>query len=204
MSLSDFFKSTKPCIFSEDTGTTVILGPVTSESESGSIKITDNAVEDGTVISDHISKDPETVEVKTFLSDSNDLIAKAADAAKSALGLDVDTMTVKDKIALLKLWRDSGEIVTYCGPVFSGKFTDGYDIIATSMVITKVDISRGTDSGSGIDVSIGLRNIVIAEAMMKNTKLPTGAKKRTKKGSATTKTDTNTTKSNSILKRIFG
>lgn len=204
MSLSDFFKSEKPCIFSEDTGTTVILGPILNESEAGSVRITDNAVEDGTILSDHVSKDPESVEIKTFLSDVNDLMAKASNAAKSALGLTVDTMAVKDKIALLKLWRDTGEIVTYSGPVFSGILTDGYDIIASSMVITKVDISRGTDTGSGIDVGIGLRQIIIAEAMVKNSKLPTAAKKRTKKGSSTTQSESTTAKSSSIMKRIFG
>lgn len=203
MSLADFFKNEKPCIFSQDDGKTVILGPVTSESESGSIRITDNAVEDGTIISDHISNEPYTVEVKTFLSDANDLLAKAADAAKSVLGLTVDTMTVKDKLKRLKAWRDDGEIVTYSGPVFSGKFTDGYDIMAKSMVITKIDISRGNDTGSGVDVSISLRRIIIAEAMMKNAKLPTAARKKTSKGAAATKTDTTTAKSSSIMKRIF-
>ncbi len=202
MSLADFFKNEKPCIFSEESGKTVILGPVTSESESGSIKITDNAVEDGTIISDHISKDPESVEVKTFLSDANDLMATAANAAKSVSGLTVDTMTVKDKIKRLKNWRDDGEIVTYSGPVFSGIITVGYDIMAKSMVITKVDVTRGSDTGSGVDVSIGLRQIVIAEAMMKNAKLPTAAKSRTKKGQASTKTEKVEVKESSTLYRI--
>jgi hypothetical protein len=204
MGISEFFKSEKPCIFAEDTGTTVILGVVTAESESGSIRVTDNAVEDGTIITDHESKDPESVEVKTFLSDSNDLLGSAVSSAKTSQGLTVDTMTVKDKIEYLKAWRDEGYLVTYCGPVFSSRFSDGYDIIASSMLITKVDISRSSDSGSGIDVSISLRKITIAEAMVKNAKLPTAAKSRTKKGNSTTKTETTTAKSKSILKGIFG
>lgn len=202
--ISDLLKSEKPCIFSEVTGTTVILGPVTSEAESGSIQITDNAVEDGTVISDHISKDPESVDITTFLSDQNDLTAKAANAAKSALGFTVDTLKVREKMELLRLWRDEGEIVTYSGPVFSGLLTDGYDITAQSLLITKVDAGRSQETGSGISVNISLRKIVIAEAMMKNSKLPTAAKKRTKKGSTTTKTESTTVKPTSIAKRIFG
>ncbi len=202
--ISDLLKSEKPCIFSEVTGTTVILGPVTSEAESGSIQITDNAVEDGTVISDHISKDPESVDITVFLSDQNDLTAKAANAAKSALGFTVNTLKVREKMELLRLWRDEGEIVTYSGPVVSGLLTDGYDITAQSMLITKVDTARSQETGSGISVNISLRKIVIAEAMMKNSKLPTAAKKITKKGSTTTKTESTTVKPTSIAKRIFG
>jgi len=203
MSILDLFKSEKPCIFAELSGTTVILGPVTSESVSGSVRITDNAVEDGTVISDHVNKDPESIEVRTFLCDANDLTAKAIGAATSALGLSTDSMKVSEKMELLKLWRDTGEIVTYSGPVFSGLITDGYDIIAESMVITKIDSSRSQETGSGIDVGISLRKIVIAEALMKNSKLPMAAKSRTKKGATSTKTDTTTAKPSSILSRIF-
>jgi len=202
--ISDLLKSEKPCIFSEVTGTTVILGPVTSESESGSIQITDNAVEDGTVISDHISKDPESVDITTFLSDQNDLTAKAANAAKSALGFTVDTLKVREKMELLRLWRDEGEIVTYSGPVFSGLLTDGYDITAQSMLITKVDAGRRQETGSGISVNISLRKIVIAEAMMKNSKLPTAAKKITKKGQTPVKTETvKDVPKSSVAYRIF-
>lgn len=202
--VSEFLKNEKPCIFSEVTGTTVILGPVTSESENGSVQVTDNAVEDGTVVSDHISKDPETVDVTTFLSDQNDLAAKAANAAKSALGFTVDTLKVREKMELLRLWRDEGEIVSYSGPVFSGLLTDGYDITAQSMLITAVDVSRSQETGNGISVNISLRKIVIAEAMMKNSKLPTAARRRRKKGSTTTKTESTTVRRSSIARRIFG
>ncbi len=188
--ISDLLKSEKPCIFSEATGTSVILGPVTSESESGSIQITDNAVEDGTTVSDHINKDPESVDVTTFFADSNDLTAQVVDVVKSGIGFSVDRLTVSDKIALLKLWRDTGEIVTYSGPVFSGLLKKGYDITASSMVITKVDNSRSLETGSGLSVNISLRKIVIAEAMMKNSKLPTAAKKLTKKGQTPVKSET--------------
>ena len=204
MALPDFFKSEKPCIFSENTGETVILGPVTSESESGTVQVTDNAVEDGTVISDHIRKDPETVEISTFLSDKNDLLGQAVDAAKSALGISIDTLKVKEKIEILKRFRDEGEIVTYTGPVFSGQLTDGYDIIAKSMLITSIPILRSAETGSGLDVKISLKKILIAQAMLAEINLPTEAKKTTNKGQSNTKTETVKTKNTSILKGIFG
>ncbi|MCL2154189.1 MAG: hypothetical protein FWH53_00850 [Leptospirales bacterium] len=203
MEFADFFKNEKPCIFAEDTGTTVILSPLMTESISASIQVTDNTVEDGSIITDHIIKDPKTIELEIFLADDNDLLGKAADMAKSALELNVDTMTVQDKIEMLEAWQEMGSIVTYSGPIFSGLITTGYDITASSMLITRVDISRNTETGSGFNVSMSLKKITIAEAVMKNSKLPTQAKKTTKKGESSTKTESVEAKPTSILKRIF-
>lgn len=204
MAISDFFKSEKPCIFSEDTGETIILGPVTSEGESGSIQLTENAVEDGSVVTDHIKKDPELVEVTTFLSDKNDILGKVVDAASSALGLTVDKLKVSEKITILKRFRDTGEIVTYSGPMFSSKITDGYDIIATSMLITSVNITRTNETGSGLDAKISLKKITIARATMENEKLPTDARKMTHKGQGQVKKEKVNTPGPSLLARLKG
>ena len=203
MEFADFFKNEKACIFAEDTGTAVIISPLMSENVSASIQVTDNAVEDGSIITDHIVKDPQSIDIQAFLADANDLLGQAVNTAKSAIGLSVDTMTVKDKMEMLEAWKDTGTIVTYSGPVFSGLMTTGYDITASSMLITALNSSRNTETGSGLDVSISLKKILIAEAVMKNAKLPTQAKKTTKKGESQAKTENVEAKPSSILKRIF-
>ena len=204
MEFADFFKNEKPCIFAEDTDTAVILSPLMAENVSASIQVTDNAVEDGSIITDHITKDPAAIDIQVFLADNNDLLGQAANAVKSAIGLSVDTMTVKDKMEMLKAWAETGTIVTYSGPVFSGLLKTGYEIIASSMLITSINSSRDTETGSGMNVNISLRKIEIVEAVMKNSKLPSGAKKTTKKGESQVKTETVKAKPSSILQRIFG
>ena len=203
ITLTDFFKNEKACIFAEDTGTAVILSPLMSQSKSSSIQATDNAVEDGSIITDHIIRDPETIELEIFLADDNDLLGKAASAAKSAIGLNVDSMSVQDKIEMLEAWQETGTIVTYSGPIFSGLLKTGYDITASSMLITRVDCMQNTETGSGFNVGISLKKITIAEAVMKNSKLPMGAKKTTRKGESSTKTESVEVKSSSTAFRIF-
>jgi len=199
--ISDFFKNEKPCIFSEETLTKVILSPLMSEAKSGSVQITDHAVEDGTTISDQVVKEPETIDLTAMLSDGNK-IDQAIDAVKANIGFDTDTMSVQEKIDMLEAWMEMGMRVTYSGPIFSGILANGFEIVAASMMLTRVDYSRNAQTASAIEVGIGLKKIVIAEAIMKNSKLPTSAKKTTKKGESSTKTETVKAKPTSALKRL--
>ena len=202
--VSDFLKNEKPCIFSEETGTSVILTPIMSQSKTGSVQVTDHAVEDGTTISDHVFKETELIELNAILSDSNDLLGQAVDSLKSWIGAGADSMSVQDKIELLEFWRDTGEIVTYSGPVWPGLFVTGYDMTKSSMLITDVSLSNTEETGSAVNIDISLKKVTIAEAVMKNAKLPTAARKVTKKGESSTQTEKVEPKRSSMLKKMAG
>ena len=200
--LSSLLKNSKPCIFSEATGTTVILSPLLSEGKSGAVQVTDHAVEDGSRVSDHGFKDPETISLNVFLADK-DVVGEAMNKAKSFIGFDVDSMSVQDKIDMLKLWRDELEIVTYSGPVFSTLFKKSEEKMVSSLLIIDIEESRDESTGSGKNVSIRLKEIHIAQAMMKDVKLPTAAKSVTKKGQSSTKTEKVQAKPKSMLSQII-
>ncbi len=159
-----------------DGSTEVILTPVMSESESLSAEITRNAVEDGSNITDHVHPQPLSISVTTFFADKNDIMAAAP-----ALIFGADK-TVTEKIGWLKAWREFGVLLTYSGPVFSGVIQKGYDIFAEDMVISALDITRSPENGSGVEVSISLQKVVVAQSRMKSISLPQAARPRANRG----------------------
>lgn len=179
----------------------VILGPILSEGKSGKASVSNHAIE-RSYISDHVYNQPDTISIKTFLADQNDLMAAAAAAA---VGSKTDKLSVKDKIEKLDSWKSAGELLKYSGPEFSGILTKGYDMVASDVVITHLDVSRSTSTGAGVEVSISLQKVKIAEVLMKELKLPQAAKSTKNAGqSATGKTNAPAAKSKSIFSKWFG
>lgn len=156
----------------------VILTSVMSESETLGAEITKNAVEDGSNINDHVHVQPYQFGFKCFFADKNDLMAAATSLIFGA------EKSVREKVAILKAWRTFGTLLEYSGPLFSGFMTKGYDIYCESMVMSNLGISRSTDNGVGVEVSITLQEIVIAQAMMENIALPVSARARAQRGPA--------------------
>ena len=175
----------------------VILTSVMSETETLGAEITKNAVEDGSNINDHVHVQPYQFAFKCFFADKNDLMAAAANLL---LGAD---KTVTEKIVILKAWRTFGTLLTYSGPLFSGFMTKGYDIYCENMVISNLGIGRSQDNGVGVDVSISLQEIVIAQAMIENIALPVSARSRANAGAARTGGASASAGSRSILTRMF-
>jgi hypothetical protein len=157
----------------------VVLGPIMSEGESCGASVTSHAVEEGAAVSDHVKPSPDKFSITTILTERNSTdITGVTQAAR----LITDRLTVEEKIAKLKGWRDSGELLTYSGPVFSGLVNRGYDITATDVVITSISSSRTTDKGAGIEVSISLQKVTIARASIADIDLPQAARPAQNKG----------------------
>lgn len=159
-----------------DGSTEVILSPVMSEGESFSAEITRNAIEDGSNITDHVHPQPKNISIMAFLADKNDLMAVAASLIFGA------DKTVTEKLGWLKAWMEFGVPLIYSGPVFSGVIKKGYDIFAEDMVISSLDIMRTSENGSGVEVSIALQEIIIAQARMESISLPQAARPRANRG----------------------
>jgi len=182
----------------------VILGPILSESKSGTATVSNHAVERD-YVSDHVHNQPDQFSIKTILADQNDLLAAASDAAKAALRFKADTLSVKDKIEKLDTWKSNGELLKYSGPVFSGMGFKGYDMTVSDVVITKLDVARSSSTGSGVEVSISLQKVKIAEVLLKELKLAQAAKSTKKAGQSETGKETApAAKPKSIFAKWFG
>jgi len=197
MALSDMLSNTPAMITCQQTTTEVILGPVSSESESYSVSVASHALEDGSDVSDHVHAQPANFSVTTFLADKNDLMSSTASLVMS-------DQSVADKIALLQLWQETGELLTYSGPVFSGFFEKGYDIYVENVVITSISTKRNTGNGSGIEVQLSLRKITIAETETAKVNLPQPVKRPGKKGKTETGKEKIAPKEKSLALKMLG
>lgn len=199
MSLADLLFSTPAMLYDSETGLKeLILGPIISEGESYSASVASHALENGSEVSDHVHAQPASFSVTTFLVDKNDLMSSAASLV---LGSD---KSVDEKITQLKEWHESGELLVYSGPVFSGFFEKGYDMYVEDVVISSMSIGRGVDKGAGLEVTLSLRKITIADTQMMSVNLPQPVKKAGAKGKTSTGKTSATAKSRSILSKMFG
>lgn len=180
--IKGIFKNAPATIYDEDKNE-VMLGPVTSEQLGMSAKITTHAVE-GKNISDHVHPEQDTFTIQTFLVDDDDLLAKIKNKALSFVGLAGAIKSVEDKIAQLKSWKDSGALLTYSGPVFSTFLAKGFDINKPDLAINRIDINRNADTGDGIDISIAFQEMLIAQAVLVDIRLPQAARAVSGKGVA--------------------
>ena len=199
MGLMELFKNAPATLFDEY-NTEVILTPLMGESFSGTATVTENAVEDGSIITDHVHSKPDSFSLRMMLVDKNDL---AAAAVATLFGGD---KSVEEKIQTLQIWKEFGDLLTYRGPIFSGLLTKGYDFYGEDLVITGLNVSRDADTGAALSVDITLQSIVIAQAMISEINLPQAARSRssrgaTARGSASAST-TSTSGRSSILSRL--
>ena len=197
MALSDLLFGTPAMIMCQKTTTEVILGPIIAESEKYSVSVASHALEDGSEVSDHVHAQPENFSVSTFLVDANDFM-------KSATSLIFGKQqSVMEKIALLRLWQDTGELVTYSGPVFSGLINKGYDIYVEDLIIENLSTERSADSGEGIKLTLSLRKIRIAQSHIANVNLPQAIRRSTTRGTSPTGTTSANPRPASILSKMF-
>jgi hypothetical protein len=197
MSLMDIIFGAPAMLYDKETEQyKVLLGPISGEDESYSANVCSHAIENGSEVSDHVYSQPGSFTIKTFLADKNDLVSMAAGAV-------FGNQTVSQKIALLKLWQNTGELLVYSGPVFSGLKFNGYDMYIEDVVITSLRISRNIDNGEGLDVSISLKKIIIADAFTTDIRLPQAARSASHTGLSSTGTASAVGKPSSILNRAF-
>lgn len=167
MGILNLIFGTPGMLYDKKTGKNqVILGPISGEDESYSANVCVHAIENGSEISDHVHAQPGQFSIKTFLVDKNDAMAVVAGLVTG------NNQTVSQKLALLKEWRETGELLVYSGPVFSGMILRGYDMYVEDVVITNLGISRTVDNGEGVEVSLSLKKILIADVLTTSIRLP--------------------------------
>lgn len=197
MVLSDLLFGTPAMIMCQKTSTEVILGPVMSESENYSVEVSSYAIENGSEVSDHVHAQPETFSITTFLVDANDLMQSATSLIFGA------KQSVAEKIALLRFWQDEGELVTYSGPVMSGLFSKGYDIYVEDLIINNMRIERNSNSGSGIEVTLEFKKIIIAYMEITKINLPQAIQRTSARGITSTGKTSPQPSSSSILSKML-
>lgn len=194
-----------PAAICSSYGEEVILGPILNEGKSTSSSISKHSIEEGVDVTDHVKWNSPSFTIKTMLADQNDLMGAAGNVIKSAVGFKTDSKSVKEKIELLEAWQEMGELLIYSGPVFSGKIIKGFDLVAEDVVIQKINISRSTSTGSGLEVGITLQKVIIVEAMISEIDLPQRNRSRRRKGQRSKKTTTSSAARNrSLLSKIGG
>lgn len=199
MSLLNLLFGAPAMLYDKETGQyQVILGPISGEDESYSANACSHAVENGSEISDHVHAQPGQFSIKTFLVDKNDVMAMAAGLVTG------DNQTVSQKLALLKLWRETGELLVYSGPVFSGMILRGYDMYVEDVVITSLGISRTVDNGEGVEVSISLKKVIIADALTTSVRLPQPVRPASNAGRQGTGSANANANKTSFLRSTFG
>lgn len=182
-----------PANLKDEYGYEVVLSPVLGHSKTGTAEVSDNAIEDGSTISDHVHDKPDTFSVETIMADQNDLAAAALSAFFTA------DKSVKEKIALLEAWKSMGMLLTYSGPVFSTFLAKGYDMHVANVVVTNLALSQKSDTGSAVSVTISLKRLVIATAVLRDINLPQAARARSSRGATPTQSTSASPGSRSIL-----
>lgn len=178
----------------------VILDATLSETHTNTNQVTDHPVEDGSIISDHINRQPDTL----------DLVGTVSDFPVYWLGgtmapspIDGDATRPKDRVALaygeLRRIMIEGELITVVTTLRE------YE----NMAIISLTVSRDAGTGKSLPVTISLREIILVET--KEVAIPEpesiANKKLKDKGRQATKTAkksvsdkaTSTTENTSIL-----
>lgn len=199
MGILNLIFGTPGMLYDKKTGKNqVILGPISGEDELYSANVCTHAIENGSEISDHVHSQPGQFSIKTFFVDKNDLMSMAAEL------VGVDNQTVSQKLALLKQWRETGELLIYSGPVFSGIIMRGYDMYVEDVVITSLGISRTVDNGDGVEVSISLKKIIIADALTTSIRLPQSVRPAANAGQQSTGSISANANRTSFAAKVFG
>ncbi len=167
------------------------------ESFTGTAAVTDHPVEDGADITDHIRRQPETLELRGIVSNYPLVVLSSARARPIQPGGD-PSQRAEEAFAFLRDLKDRGQTVDV-----STTLSDYFNF-----AITSISVTRDKDSRQIVDLSISLREIQIArteQVAAPATKEPQ-RKGRSSKGRKpkTTPPAPAAQKSQSILAGLFG
>lgn len=156
----------------------IILRPVLSEDISESASVTSHAVEDGSDITDHVQPSPSKLSLSLVITRDMSILNMLVGSDKSP----------EEKIRTLELWRETGELLTYSGPVFKGVgiFKQGIDIDMKNIVITGMAFKRDSSTGGGFLVTLSFDQIKIAYAKTVSIALPKAAQSPRNQGQCET------------------
>lgn len=126
-----------------------------SETHSMNAAVTDHPVEEGSEISDHIRRQPDSVQITGIVSDTP-IIWLASIAAPSPLMNDLTPVRDRAELAYAELQRlmNQGETVEVVTSLR----------IYENMAITSLSITRDSINGNVLNATIGLREIIVAKS----------------------------------------
>jgi hypothetical protein len=125
-----------------------------SETHSKEAQITDHPVEEGSTISDHIRRQPESLELNGIVT-NHPIIFLASIQAPSPLENDLSPTPDRAEVAYATLREimDKGELVTVVTSFWE------YE----NMAITSMSVTRDAQNGNVLNCNLGLREIIIAK-----------------------------------------
>lgn len=170
---------------------TVTLDCTVSESHSDEVEITAHPVETGATISDHIRKQPITLELEGVITNTP-VIFLASVQAESPV--DLDFIPCWDRVTRgydeLRRIQDSGELVDVVTSLREYK----------SMAIQSLGVRRDASTGNVLSVSITLREVILAKSLAIDTLSKLSQGKMPKKEMPPKKQDVNV----EMLNRLGG
>lgn len=125
-----------------------------SETHARQCEITDHPVEEGSTISDHIRRLPETLEVNGVVS-NHPIVFLASLNSPSPITNGLTPATARAELAYstLRKLMDDGELVTVVTSLWE------YE----NMAITSMSVARDVNTGNVLNCSLSLREIIIAK-----------------------------------------
>lgn len=165
-----------------------------SEIHSGDTSVTDHPVEEGSDITDHVRRNPESLQINAIVTNHPILIARSLRVLPSVRGGDPDSRA-EDAYGFLKEHKDAGTVMGLSTTLRDYK----------NMVITALSVSRDSTTGNIVDISLTVREIIVAQTETVDTPEPTNParKKKNKLGKKTKPNAAAGTKTSSLLAKIF-
>jgi hypothetical protein len=142
---------------------------IISETHQGDAIVTDHPVEEGVDISDHVRRQPESFTCQIIVSNAPILVNRSVAARPSVRGGDPNNRA-EDAYGFIKELKDGGQLVG-----FSTTLRD-YD----NMVITSTAASRDSRTGNILDMTLTIREIVIANTETVAAPEPVNPSRKTK------------------------
>jgi hypothetical protein len=168
-----------------------------NETHTGSASTTDHPVEAGADMTDHIRREPEELQLVGMVSDTPLLFLASFRAQASVPGGDPQNRA-QDAYGFIKTIKDSGQLVQVTTTLRD----------YANMALVSLSVVRDKDKGKVVEMSITLREIVIATTEQVEAPTPANAArgKKSKQGKKQKGAETaaNQAQSSSILSDLFG
>ncbi len=132
----------------------VILDSIDNESWGMSSRVSNQTIEKGKYVSDHVHMGPETVSFTAIITNHTGISVADPTSLSRLQGLDV-TDIITERLQQLTDWLKEQTILNYYGAVYES---------FEGCVLTSVKPSKTSATGEAINLSIGLQKVKIPEA----------------------------------------
>ena len=145
--ISDAITGQRERCFLSDGSLDVLLNVTVDDSEDHSVDITNHAIEDGSDIVDNTWQKPIELSLNCILSDELTDLLDWSIMAKTK---------IEDRKYILQTWMELKQILTYYS----------WDTDYENMLIESINYKRSLDYGSGIGLTLNLKEVRIVETQV--------------------------------------